>query len=170
MIRRLLDATDKSIETIGRGISYLIIFMILIIIYETTMRYLFNAPTSWVHDVSGWLQVVYILIGGSYAFKRGYFVRVDVLYNVFSPRTKLVIDLTVGSILFLAFIYILVVKGAILAYDSVMLNEISSTGQWNGPVWPAKIAIPLGAIFLLFAWFSKTMHDILSKREGNKKS
>ncbi len=170
MMDHFLNFLDETNEFVGRWISFLIILMILIIVYEASLRYFFNAPTAWVHDVSGWLQVTYIFFGGGFALKRGYFVRVDIIFNRFSPKMKAIVDVFLSTFLFGLFMYVLIAKGTVFAYRSVLINEISSNGQWGGPVWPSKIVVPLGALLLCLCWLSKTIRDVLVLLQKSDKS
>jgi TRAP-type mannitol/chloroaromatic compound transport system permease small subunit len=159
-MERVAKILDSLNEVVGKGVSYLILVMIFIIMYEATSRYFFDEPTAWGYDVSGWLQVVYVFLGGGFALKRGFFVRVDILYVKFSPRVKAILDLTLTTVLMGLFVYVLLWKGGAVALSSIRMGEISSTGVWNGPVYPAKMAIPLGAALLATSWISYMLRAI----------
>lgn len=145
---------------LGRAASLLIFVMIAVIMYETLARYFFNAPTAWAHDLSSWLQVGYVFIGGAYALQKGYFVRVDVFYASMSPRAQAIIDLTVGTVLFACFASAMIWKGSMLAMQSLSMGETSSSGVWNGPVWPAKFMVPAGMVLLSIAWLARICQQI----------
>jgi TRAP-type mannitol/chloroaromatic compound transport system permease small subunit len=146
---------------LGRAVSLLIFVMIAVIMYETLARYFFNAPTAWAHDVSGWLQVGYVFIGGAYALQKGYLVRVDVFYANMSPRAQAIIDLTVGTVLFACFAGVMIWKGSGLAMQSFAMGETSSTGVWKGPVYPSKFMVPAGMGLLTLAWLARMCQQIL---------
>jgi TRAP-type mannitol/chloroaromatic compound transport system permease small subunit len=140
---------------IGRAVSLFIYVMIFVIMYETLARYFFNAPTAWAHDVSGWLQVAYVFLGGAYALQKGYLVRVDVLYASLSPRAQATIDLTASTVMFVCFATVMIWKGSTLALQSFAMGETSSTGVWRGPVYPAKFMVPIGMGLLCLAWLAR---------------
>lgn len=167
-MQKFVHIVDTINRYIGKTVSLLVPVMVLIIIYEVFMRYLFNAPTAWVHDMSGWLQAAYIMLGGAYALQKDYFVRVDILYTKFPPKIKALIDLTLSSVLFFLFLYIIIWRGWLFAYKSFSLAEVSATGAWAGRVWPAKMSVPIGGLLLALAWISKMLQNLslLAKKDG----
>lgn len=161
MIERILDGLDACIAAIGRAMALLIFVMIAVIMYETIARYYFNAPTPWAQDTSGWLQVAYIFLGGAWAFRRGYLVRVDILYGRLSPRLQAIVDLCAGTILFAAFAAVMIWKGWNMGVQSFNMGEVSATGSWQGRVWPAKFMVPLGVVLLSLAWLAQICRQFL---------
>ena len=104
------------------------------------------------------------VLGGAYALQRGYFVRVDVFYTKLTPRMQAWIDVTISTALFVLFASVLIWRGFALAITSYEMNEISSTGIWNGPVWPAKFMVPIGMLLLSVAWFTRVARQVLLLR------
>ena len=169
MIDRLLTRLDAVNAAIGRTLALAIFVMIAVIMYEVVARYFFNAPGPWAQDVSRWLQVAYIFLGGAYALQRGYFVRVDIMFFRLTPRLQALIDLTVSTALFACFAAVIVWKGLEFALQSYRMGEVSATGGWRGPVWPAKFMVPLGMILLTLAWLGHIARQtlLLLRRDAN---
>lgn len=161
MLKSLAAGIDALSTAIGRIIALLIFPMIVIIGFEAVSRYFFNAPTAWAQDVSGWLQVAYIFLGAAFALKRGYLVRVDILYGRFGPQTQAVIDLTVSTVLFVSFATVMVWKGLDFALASYRMGETSSSGMWEGPLYPAKFMVPIGMLLLSLAWIAQICRSAL---------
>ena len=160
-MKALAARVDAFNAAIGRGIALVIFVMIGVIMYETVARYFFNAPTPWAHDVSGWLQVGYVFLGGAFALQRGYLVRVDILYIHMPPRLQAVVDLTISSALFGTFAVVMIWKGSEFAALALRMGEISSTGIWKGPVYPAKFMVPIGVVLLTAAWLARCVRQVL---------
>ena len=61
-MRRTLSTVFKAIDSMstwtGKGVSWLLVVLILALTYDTSMRYLFSKPTVWSFDVS-------YMLGGS---------------------------------------------------------------------------------------------------------
>lgn len=161
MLKRVAARIDAFGTAIGRAISLLIFVMIAIIAVEVVSRYFFNRPTAWVQDFSGWLQVGYIFLGAPFALKRGYLVRVDVLYGRFGPRLQALVDLTLSTVLFVCFAAVLIWKGFDFAHQSYRMGEVSSSGMWQGPVYPAKFLVPIGMALLALAWLAHVCRQVL---------
>jgi TRAP-type mannitol/chloroaromatic compound transport system permease small subunit len=161
VIERLLVRVEAVNAAVGRALALAIFVMIAVIMYEVVARYFFNAPTPWAQDVSRWLQVAYVFLGGAYALQRGYFVRVDILFTRLPPRGRALIDLTVSTALFACFAAVIVWKGVEFAHQSYRMGEISATGGWRGPVWPAKFMVPIGMVLLTLAWLTHIARQAL---------
>ena len=160
-MQRFVTAVHALNAALGRAVSLLIFVMIAVIMYETLARYFFNAPTAWAHDLSSWLQVAYVFIGGAYALQMGYLVRVDVIYSNMSPRARAIVDLTASTVLFACFAAVMIWNGSALAMQSFAMGETSSTGVWKGPVWPAKFMVPAGMVLLTLAWLARMCEQAL---------
>src|SRR3546814_6686979 len=84
------------------------------------------------------------LLSGGYCLREDSHVRVDVIYERFSERTKAIIGL-VTSTFFFIFTVTLLVTGYIFASDSVGVWEVSLT-VWGIQYWPVKFTLDLGAL------------------------
>ena len=54
-VKRFCVFIDKLNTGIGKVSSFLILILVAIIMYEVVSRYLFNAPTQWVNELSEYL-------------------------------------------------------------------------------------------------------------------
>lgn len=160
-MRQLSYGIDAVNAAIGRITSYLIFAMIGVIMVEIIARSAFNAPTSWVHDVSGWLQVFYIFLGGAWALQKGYLVRVDIFYQDMSVRGQALVDVFISTALFAAFAWVMIGNGWTLAMRSFAIGEVSGNGGWGGPVWPAKFMIPIGMALMTLSWAARCIRQVI---------
>jgi len=152
----MLDATIKVLEgfiaALGRCVALFVLAIIAVMIFEMVSRGVFGHSAAWAGDVSAWLLVAFIFLGGPWALAKGNFVRVDALHEHFAPMAKAVIDTTVSTLLFAVFAAALIKLGGDFAIKSFVMGERSATGSWNGPVWLAKAMMPVGAGLLCLAW------------------
>jgi TRAP-type mannitol/chloroaromatic compound transport system permease small subunit len=157
-MQKFLGAIDLLNEKIGKGVSYLIIFLLFVIIYEIICRYLFNNPTIWAHETSQMIYGAYVILLGGYVLQRGGHVNVEIIYGRFSPRQKAIIDLFTW-LLFFYFCGLLLLKGGEMAWDSFKVRETEPTA-FAPPVYPIKMTIPLGAFLLLLQGLAKFIRDL----------
>ena len=157
-MRHFVHVIDTINEWVGRVVSVWIVFLIVVVMYEVVMRYFFNRPTIWAHELSVYIfGVMWILVGG-FAMLRGRMVTVDVFYGRLSPRGKAIADVC-------TFIFALVYTVALLyaswrlAWDSVMWNEHSET-VWRVPYYPFRMSLPIAAFLLLIQLISKFIKDL----------
>ena len=158
---RTIEAVEGALNRLGKLVSYLVFAMTGVIMFEIVSRYAFNAPTVWGQDVSGWLEVTYVFLGGAYALQNDHFVRVDLFFDRMPEKVQAIIDLTVTTVLFAAFLWVMIGLGWGLAMQSFAMNETSMAGDWGGPVWPAKFMVPVGAALLGLAWLCRICRLIL---------
>jgi len=141
----------------GKIISFLIYPIMLVLVYEVVMRYLFVRPTIWAHETSCMLYGVHFLLGGAYALRHNAFVNVEAIYIRFSKRTRAIIDLITWT-MFYIFAGVLLWKSVPWALASLSVFEYSDS-TWGPPLWPVKFAIPIGVFFILLQGMTKTIKD-----------
>lgn len=79
---------DKIIFRVGNLLSLLFLFTVAISFYEVLMRYLFDAPTIWVHETASFLGGCLFIYGGIYAVSANKHVRVVLIYDMVSERAR----------------------------------------------------------------------------------
>jgi TRAP-type mannitol/chloroaromatic compound transport system permease small subunit len=157
-LKRFISAVDFINDGIGRAVSFLAYPMIAVLVWEVFMRYLFNRPTIWAHELSALCYAVFFLLGGAYTLRWKAHINVDVLYVRLSPRSRAMLDL-VTWLLFYFFCGVLLWQGSQAAWKSFMRLERAST-VWEPYIWPVKFCIPLAALLMLLQGFTKTISDL----------
>lgn len=146
-LSRLIDAVNVRV---GRAVTWLILAAVLVSTANALVRKLFSISSN------AWLELQWYLFGAVFLLTAGYtllkneHVRVDVLSQRFSPRTRARVEI-LGVLLF-----ILPACGVIMwlswpvFVDAFVNNEQSSNA--GGLVrWPAKLLIPVGFALLIAA-------------------
>src|SRR4030042_834337 len=167
-MERFIKAVGRTNEKTGRMVSYLILFLVAVILYEIFARYLFNSPTIWAHELSQMIYGVYIILLGGFLQQRDGHVNVEILYLKFKPRTRAIINLFTWILSFI-FCGTLLVKGWEMAWDSFKFREAEPTA-FVRPVYPIKMMIPLGACLLLIQGLVKYIRDIRPAVTGKEEA
>lgn len=141
-----LSIVDRANKAVGENISFLIYVLIGVIGYEVIMRYVFNAPTAWAHDVSGHVFAAFAVLGAGYVLSYQGHVNMDVLTKRMPPKISVIVNL-VTYLLFFFYCAVLIWKGINFASTSIMLGEVTTTPAAI-PVYPIKMIIPIGALLL----------------------
>ncbi|KAF0158090.1 MAG: tripartite AtP-independent periplasmic transporter subunit DctQ [Syntrophaceae bacterium] len=157
-MKKFFKFIDRMNELIGKAISFLILILIVVIVYEIALRYFFNSPTIWAHEISQMVYGGYVILLGGYLQQRNGHVNVDILYSRFEPRTRAVINLFTW-LLFFAFCGVILLKGGEMAWDSFLYRETDPT-VFAPPIYPLKMLIPLGALLLLLQGLVKYIGDL----------
>ena len=138
---------DKIIKYSGYLASGLFISIGFIVSYEVISRYVFNAPTIWVNEISRFLQIWATYLALTYSFHKKDFIRITVLYDKIGDRGKKILDF-ISTIFIIFFSVFVVYYGWLIAYDSLEVGRTSST-ILDLPSFLTEIAIPLCFGFLL---------------------
>lgn len=152
-----IKSVDALNDWVGRAVSFLIYPIMLVLVYEVVMRYVFDSPTIWAHETSCMLYGAHFVLGGAYALQHHAFVNVEVFYMRFSKRTRAIVDLFSWS-MFYIFVGVLLWKSIPWAWESLSLREFSDS-TWGPYVWPAKLTIPIAAFLMLLQGMTKTIKD-----------
>ncbi len=158
VLKRLVNGIDALSKGTGRVVSYLIPIMMLILLYEVVLRYVFNEPTRWVHELTLYMFGSYFMLLGGYALYSRSHIVMDLLYSRWSPRTQAIVDVFT-YLLFFFFIGSLFWLSGDWAIAAVLRLE-HSRSAWGPPVWPFKLILPLSAFLLLLAGVAKFIRDL----------
>lgn len=80
------DRLGRALLRLGDAAGLMFAIAFVISVLEVALRYLFGAPTSWVHASSTALCVAAFAISGAYSAVRGEHMRVTLLFDRAAPR------------------------------------------------------------------------------------
>ena len=106
------------------------------------------------------------MLGGGYVFLHEGHVRLDALYERFTPRVKAILDL-ITFIFFFIFCGVLIWKGWLMGWDSLMMLERTQSA-FAPPLYPIKLVIPVGAGLLILQGLAKFIRDLSIATMRNK--
>jgi TRAP-type C4-dicarboxylate transport system permease small subunit len=148
---------DRLSRSTGNWLSILFLVAVALTSYEVLMRYAFNAPTIWVHDVVIAVSAVCFVFGGAVASERRNHIQMASFTERVSPAWRRRLDLVCHG---LAAVYLMMfLYGALVfAIPSVRLLETSGRA-WDVPI-PAflKSVLALGAALMLVQTLSHIVH------------
>ncbi len=161
-MKKLLVGFAHIVDTVNarlaRVLSFLLLALCLLMVYEVVMRYLFNDPSHWAFESSLFIYGGIGILGGGYVLLHGQHVRLDVFYGRLSPRNKAILDLVTVPVFFLVLV-VLLWQGGVKAYDSVLIREVTAS-MWGPPVYPVKIIIVVATFLLLLQGIAKFIRDL----------
>lgn len=89
---------DRIARLCGNALSWLFLFAVVFTFYEVTMRYGFNAPTTWVHELTIGLSAVAFIVSGAYTMGRGDHIRIRLVYAKLPRLARRALDVLNGLI------------------------------------------------------------------------
>lgn len=149
----------------GRIICLLLIPLIGVMVFEVVARTLFGTltgwgmndtaialglgPTLWAYDISRMTGGVIFMIGAGYALLRGVHIRADFLYRNWSTQTQATVDAVLYLLFYFPAMLFFFWTAADFWWDSYLKGETTMDSTWAPILWPARLAMPVGALLLL---------------------
>ena len=148
---------DLISKTLGRIAMYMVLVMIAVLMLNAFTRNIINMPLSWCVEMAQFILAAYYIVGGAYSMQLDDHVRMDLIYDRYSEKTKAKIDM--------------VTSFCLLFYLSVLLfGSISSTlyaieygqrkfSEWNPSMIPIKVIMVCGIILMILQAVSMFFKD-----------
>jgi TRAP-type mannitol/chloroaromatic compound transport system permease small subunit len=160
MLLKLENFFDRFSNLMGWIAGVLNLLMLLNVFYDSIMRYFFNTGSIAMQELEWHLFAMVFLFGIAYALKEDGHVRVDVLYDRFTPRWKAVVNIA-GVILLLLPLSILIIEGSVwYVTEAYTSGEISGDPGGLTHRWLIKLVIPASFVFLVVSAIGFIIHNI----------
>lgn len=105
-IEKAANGTARVVRIVGQGAAWLGLALVLLVATNVLSRYALGMSSVATQEAEWHLMAVGALMGMSYGLNQGGEVRVDVLFDRFSPAMKATIDIAAAVMLMLASIFI----------------------------------------------------------------
>ena len=158
--KQALEWIDKINHAIGNIICFGLPLLGFLILYEVIMRYAFNRPTIWVHDISQFLFGATYMLGAGYTLLRRGHVNMDMLYVRFTRKGKALADVVAGLLVFL-FLGVLTWQSGMMAWESVLFKERLIQSVYEPPLYPIKIIFFIGCVLFLLQVAAQWVRDVI---------
>ena len=162
-----LDAVAHFIdflnEWVGRLVSWLVLLMVLIIVYDVSARYLFSQGSVMLQELQWHLFALIFLLGAAYTFKHDVHVRVDIIYKsaLFSEKGRALINLIGGLVILLPFCWLVINSSIPFVMNAYQFNEGSPDPGGLPYRFILKGAIIVGFSLLALQALSSILHSLL---------
>jgi TRAP-type mannitol/chloroaromatic compound transport system permease small subunit len=150
-------------ELIGKLTAWLILIMVLIVVYDVSMRTLFQRGSVALQEWQWHLFALIFLLGAAYTSKYDEHVRVDIIYQSrwMTTRSRAWINL-LGDLLFLIPFCLLIIHSSwAFVYDAYVHLESSPDSGGLPYRFLLKAAIPIGFTLLLLQGLANALTNLL---------
>ena len=157
---------DRFNTFVGRAISWLTLFLVVIIVADVTLRYVFSLTSAASFELEWHLFAVIFLVGASWTLQEDRHVRVDIFYNKFSDKNKTLVNLLGTLILLIPFCTIGFWESLSFVYSSFQLRETSPQPGGLPARYLIKSTIPLGFMLLGMQGVSLIMKSLKTIKDA----
>jgi len=160
VMERILRGIDFICTWTAKLTSALVVFLVLVVVYEVVSRYGFDSPTIWAWEISRMLGGSVFVLGFAWVLIIKAHVRVDLLYKRLSPRGQAILDV-VFTLIMVFPLWIFVMPRMInWTMQSWAIHEVSSDSAWRVIVYPLKTVAPVAIFLLLLALVATFIRDL----------
>lgn len=162
---KLAGGIDVFIDLVGRATSWLALGIALVMGANVLLRYAFSYGFIWAQELEWHIFVPICLFGMSYALLHGEHVRVDVLFQYFTPRNKELVDV-ISAAISMAFCLIVIWLSIPYVYQSWSIGEGTANPGGIEYRYIIKALIPIGFALLFLQSLSQAIKSYLAMRRA----
>lgn len=160
---------DRLLVKGGDICAWLVLFAMIISVYEVFSRYVFDSPTSWVHETVIFIVASIFALGGPYALARDRHIQIRILPDLLSPEKRRWLEIF-NILLGIGFCIGIGYAAYIMAFKATH----APTGEWrmqtSGSAWDSplptytKIVILISIMLMAAQLLSRFGHLLRKKR------
>jgi TRAP-type C4-dicarboxylate transport system permease small subunit len=107
--------------------------LVALVTLDVILRYVFDSPLQWARDVSGLLLLMSISAALPHAWDRSYHIRMEVVYDRFSPERRRSLDV-LSAVAGIVFFGMMSIQAARYVPFMMRTGETGEDLLW--PLWP----------------------------------
>jgi len=154
----------RFIDNITRYVAYItaviLAFLVVLVVFDATSRYLFSEGSTALQELEWHLFDVVILLSIAYTLRNNAHVRVDIFYEKFSQKTKLLINILSFVFFVLPLSFLIIYIGIGFVEMSYLQHEASSDPGGLKYRWIVKSLMPLAFVLLALQALKELVDDI----------
>lgn len=149
-LNKLACVIERLNECIGRFTAWLVVALVLLVCYDVSMRYLFQAGSVGLQEMEWHIFSLIFLLGAAYTLKHDEHVRVDVLYQSrrMTPRRQAMVNLFGCLFMLIPFCVLMIISAVPFVEMSYGWAESSPDPGGLPYRWLLKAMIPAGFVLL----------------------
>lgn len=145
----LSRAIDRAIRRFDDWLGWIWMLLLAVIVTNVVMRYAFGEGRIEFEEIQWHLYATGMLLGLAACYVDDAHVRVDVLHERLSPRTRAWVELYGTLLLLLPFIALMLIYSVPFVIHSFTMSEVSVAPGGLPMRWLIKAMLPIGFALLL---------------------
>ncbi len=167
-MKKAISVIESIVRYFGKIVSWLVVGLVILVVYDVITRYLFNFSKNWVMELEWHFFALIFLLGIGYTLQADKHVRVDVFYTNFSEQGKAWVNLIGSLFLLIPWTLILMLNANKYAYHAWKIGEGSTNPGGLPARYVIKYAIVMGMFLLLLQGLSMILKSIMIILQKNK--
>lgn len=163
LLNSAIQMINKISEYTGRIVSWLILLMVLIIVYDVSLRYFWSLGFVGLQELQWHLFALVFLLGAGYTFKHDNHVRVDIFYRSrwMNVRHQAWVNLIGSLALLLPFCLLIIITSLPFVHEAWRSLEGSPDPGGLPYRFVLKASIPIGFILLMLQGIAESLTALL---------
>lgn len=157
---KFLDVLEKIEKAI---LAITVAIMIVVIVYQVILRYIFSAANSWSEELARYLFIYNVMLGSAIAIRRNSHLQVDAITSHLSPKLQR-ISTIVATLLGIVFLVFLLMYSITLCQTG---NKTMSAGLPISMTIPYA-SMPIGAVLMILTSIEVILKKIEELRTGKE--
>lgn len=167
---RLCTTVDGIIQRIGDVVSWLSIALLVAIIVQVILRYVFARGIVILEELQWHFYGIIVILAISYTLVSNAHIRLDLLHARFSQRNKEKVELFGILFLLLPMIVVIFLHSLDFLGDSWRVNERSDAPMGLCCRWAFKAFLPIGMGLFGMAAISRLIRAFMFLKKSSKKA
>ncbi|MCF8032678.1 MAG: TRAP transporter small permease subunit [Desulfarculaceae bacterium] len=155
-----IKIVDWMSEWSGKAVSWLFLVLCITVAWDLFARRVTGRATDWAFDVNYMVYGTNFMIAGAYTLLHKGHVRVDVLYNSFSVKTRAWLEVLFYVAFMLPMCVFLLSSTWMDFLYSFEAREVSIQSAWHPAIWPYKFVMPLTFALMFLQSLAELLKNI----------
>ena len=162
LIEKLSGKIEWFSEFSGRGLSWLVPALVLLVGYDVMMRYFFQSGSIAIQELEWHLFSLIFLLGAAYTLKHDDHVRLDLVYRsrFMSDYRRAWINLVCSLLFLIPFCILIIISSWPFVSQAYQFAEGSPDPGGLPYRWVLKAAIPLGFFLLIIQGIGESLKSL----------
>lgn len=157
-LNRMGNVFDSILKTYVILASIIVAFMMFGITVDVVLRYFFNKPIRWMHEIVSFGILWVTFLGASWTLKNDAHVKIDILLKMLKPKNAKVLTI-ITSIFGVLICGVLIWFTAVTTWKYRVSTYVTSSDR-RFIVWPIVAIIPFGFLHMLILYIRKIVTNI----------
>lgn len=158
----LAERLDRAVTAIGKTTTWLAFALVGVILFDVITRRFLVLGSTKLQELEWHIHTILFMFCVGYAYVAGAHVRIDLLRERMSERTRQWIELLGGLTFAIPYCGVLVYLSVGFAYNSFVDGEISSAGTGLSHRWIIKTCLGVGFVLLLLSAVCAVLRSVVT--------